>query len=382
MPPIRIRYHEATSPAVSVIRINDPLAGRHRNNPQQHRSHKRQHRLRANKSDFDYDYGPRQDDFEHMRRSIPDKYWGPYNPSVYKDNRDWERDGDDKYYDFTYDSYRDHASEGNYRGKYEPHHPREEGRQYRERYEAETVPPLPLRRPERFESHRRLPRPEYHERGYQSHRPVHDPEYDGGYRYDRRPVGGSYDEGNDINRYKLPGRYDYQRRPQFVQSEIILPDDRYRPLPYLGDPKRKLYEHRRAPEQPVTYRSYISEYRYHPDEHRHELAHYPPYRSDVPDRYPSVYPHLEGRAWESQEPLRVALITNRPHHTRHRKHHIGYCEASPEKSSKYIPTMHYDELRCPHCQDKLQTYQDEVLAYPWTVQTHQPKMAISDAKAY
>ena len=38
-------------------------------------------------------------------------------------------------------------------------------------------------------------------------------------------------------------------------------------------------------------------------------------------------------------------VLSPPDHNRHRRvHHHVYCDASPEKSSKFIPTMHYDEV--------------------------------------
>ena len=334
MPPVRIRYHVPVSPAVSVIRYNDPLKDRNRKLPRQNRSHKHNHhRLRDSKSDFDYDYRPTPDDFEHMRKSVPDKYWGPYNPYIYKGRRDWEAEGDDKYYDFKYDSNRRHASEGDYRGEYEPEPPRQQERRYGGRYEVDMLPPPGYRRQDRgFESHRPPHRPDYdrgyqthrapnypdydrgydsqrpphrpdYDRGYFTHRPTHEPGYDGGYRYDRRPVAQSYDRGYDPH-YGGRGRYDYHRRPEFVQSEIIFPKNTYRPLPYLGDPNRKPHEHRRRPDEPSTYRSYNYEHRYHPDEHR-QYAHYPSPRTEEVDSFTSHFPYPE------ESPGRLALMKKR-----------------------------------------------------------------------
>ncbi|GFN76720.1 hypothetical protein PoB_000322600 [Plakobranchus ocellatus] len=361
MAPIRIRYHVPVSPAISVIRYNDPVKERHRKR-HNHRAPKH-HKLRENRSDFDYDYGPRHDDFEHMRRSVPDKYWGPYNPYIYNEKKHWDTHGDDKYYDFKYDSYHKYASEEDFRGDYDSEPPRAEHRRYEGGYETDTWPPL-----------------ERHDRGHHAHRPVFDSDYGREYFSDRRPVGGSYDRNYDrYHRYagrEYHGYNDYNRRPKFVQSEIVLPSDRWRPLPYLGDPNRKPHEHRRRLiELPPQHHSYHNSPRRYNGGHR-KHAHFLPPRSDSPDTYITRHVYMDDKTLAYTEP-RVALLKKR-----HKKgHQYGYCDASPEKSSKYIPTMHYDELRCPNCQDKVQSFEDEVLAYPWTVQTFRPQKQFSKANA-
>ena len=49
------------------------------------------------------------------------------------------------------------------------------------------------------------------------------------------------------------------------------------------------------------------------------------------------------------------------------------CVCYPKPSSILIPSMVYDEIRCPHPEKHhLQPAQDDVFAYPWTVQTFEP----------
>lgn len=330
MQPIRIRYHDPTSPEVTVVRYNDPLVKQHRHlvdenrhEKHEHRSQKRQHRLRENKSDFDYDYGPSRKDFEHMRHSVPEKYWGPYNPRLYDRKRHWDDVEDDKYYDFKFDSYRKRGAGDGYRGEYNP----------------EYLPPQEERR-----HHEDFDRP-----GYE---PVD--------RYDRRPVRHSYEPRYE-RLYRGPGRPDYYRRPEVVQSEVILPRNRLRPIHYVEEPRRHLYELRQVPQEPVIRRGYDD-----------EQIHYPTYRSEVSDRYLVSYPQFE----EPLEP-KVALVPI----PRPVKHHVGYVGAPPERSSKFLPHMHYDELRCPNCKDKVRSNYPEVLAYPWTVQTYPGWIPLSTAKA-
>ncbi|XP_071094188.1 uncharacterized protein [Haliotis cracherodii] len=79
-------------------------------------------------------------------------------------------------------------------------------------------------------------------------------------------------------------------------------------------------------------------------------------------------PRLEMAVWQD-------LVSDTGH-----MHMPGYdpndpysCTCYPKPSSIQIPSMVYDEIRCPHPEKHhLQPAQDDVFAYPWTVQTYEP----------
>ncbi|XP_076434579.1 uncharacterized protein LOC143274600 [Babylonia areolata] len=48
------------------------------------------------------------------------------------------------------------------------------------------------------------------------------------------------------------------------------------------------------------------------------------------------------------------------------------CTCFPRASNKTIPSMMYDEVRCPHPEHRYQPAAQDVFAYPWTSQTYRP----------
>lgn len=112
-------------------------------------------------------------------------------------------------------------------------------------------------------------------------------------------------------------------------------------------------------------------------DHHHAHIHYISARSEPPLRYET--PHraqqqevvvLKPRPDTTNYEPRIAMYNKRRGWRKWR----SYCDyhSIPVKSSKTIPSMYYDELRCPHCAAHVQPSQDEVLAYPWTVQSYRP----------
>ncbi|CAL1527890.1 unnamed protein product [Lymnaea stagnalis] len=112
-------------------------------------------------------------------------------------------------------------------------------------------------------------------------------------------------------------------------------------------------------------------------DHHNAHIHYISARSEPPLRYETPRHAqqqevvvLKPRPDTTNYEPRIAMY-NKRRGWRKWKSYCGY-HSIPEKSSKNIPSMYYDELRCPHCAAHVQPSQDEVLAYPWTVQSYRP----------
>ncbi|KAL8569163.1 hypothetical protein ACOMHN_020290 [Nucella lapillus] len=52
------------------------------------------------------------------------------------------------------------------------------------------------------------------------------------------------------------------------------------------------------------------------------------------------------------------------------------CTCYPRVSKNTIPSMMYDEVRCPHPEHMYQPAEQDVFAYPWTTQTFRPNVVL------
>ncbi|KAH9525862.1 hypothetical protein Btru_002593 [Bulinus truncatus] len=158
-----------------------------------------------------------------------------------------------------------------------------------------------------------------------------------GRRYDEEPGDADYSETGVTSR--TPGR----TTPSIFRSVTPKPRD--------------AHKRRRRGQQPGQY------------DHHLAHIHYISPRSEPPVKYGSS-PRTHGlqqemvvlktRARSETEP-RITLLANRKPKRKRRSYSDDH--ACPEKSSKAIPSMYYDELRCPHCAAHVQPAQDEVMAY-------------------
>ncbi|KAK6191290.1 hypothetical protein SNE40_003019 [Patella caerulea] len=97
-------------------------------------------------------------------------------------------------------------------------------------------------------------------------------------------------------------------------------------------------------------------------------------RNGPPSRKEMETPRLELNVWrepreDGWEHTRVELMDLHDHHV----HGIN-CGCFPKTSNSFIPSMIYDDVRCPHYENEnlIQPGQQQMLAYPWTVQTYAP----------
>ncbi|KAI8782595.1 hypothetical protein BgiBS90_016082 [Biomphalaria glabrata] len=167
---------------------------------------------------------------------------------------------------------------------------------------------------------------------------------------------GHYDHGN------YGRRYDPEPSNTVVTSNTPRGDTP--PIFHEVTPRTRDAHKRRRRDQPRQFDHHVGH------------IHYISPRSEPPVTYgaphqgqPQEMMILKTRANSLTEP-RITLFANRKPKRIRRSHSEDHV--CPVKSSKAIPSMYYDELRCPQCAAHIQTSQEEVLAYPWTAQSYRP----------